>query len=121
MTIETLTDHIRDIEKHHKIYGFFISYKETERIITNKRGPQSEWKNVIKDVQNSKVYIQGVLPIIKIIFYSEWDMFCWVKNPFWSPLDEELIDDDSHVMVSVPYLDQNFQFMKFNDINNERD
>lgn len=112
MTKEELEDYIEKIDHHYDILNFFVCFRESEITTRNIHGKMKDWKNALKEICKSPKYIDEALPIEKVIFYTQSDAYCLIRNPFWVYEVEFLLGMDSHVSVIIPFLDSNANFFE---------
>ena len=113
MNRNDLNRHIKDIkDAGNELYGFYVTYKETDNITSQEWGRYVNFERVLGRVEASKNCVQGDLPIERLILYakSEYYQQCFVfsKNPLWNCVDDD--SWDSHVVTTVPYIAQDGTF-----------
>lgn len=115
MKREHLLERIRDYESYgNKVYGFYVTYKYTGNITTQKWGKIYEFNETLDEIEKSPTCIQGELPIERLIIFSgeryRWQCLVFAKNPLWDWVNDE--SEDSHVEVVVPYVSEDGWFGK---------
>lgn len=108
----------RQIEQYksagNKIYGFYVTYKAAENIISQEWGTIDKFEKILSNIESSTICIQGELPIERLIIYSgdkfNWQSLVFVKNPLWDCVNDD--SENSHVTVVVPYISIDGEFGK---------
>ena len=89
-----------------RIESFYISYKETENITTNKWGKFVNFDSVITELEKcaTKYEIPDVTlyNIERVIFYSNGNANAYIKNPFWRISEDDW--EDEYVHLNIPYV-----------------
>lgn len=97
-----------------KIYGFYVTYKTTENIISQEWGTIDKFEKTLSNIESSPVCIQGELPIERLYIYSReqyrWQCLVFVKNPLWDCVNDD--SENSHITVVVPYIAVDGKFGK---------
>lgn len=97
-----------------KVYGYYVAYKATENITTQKWGKIHELDKTLEEIESAPACIGGELPIERLIIYSgkeyRWQCLVYVKNPMWDCVNDESVD--SHIEVVVPYISEDGWFGK---------
>lgn len=115
MKREQLLERIRDYEGYgNKVYGFYVTYKHTDNITSQKWGKIHEFEKTLDEIENAPACVQGELPIERLIIFSgeqyRWQCLVYAKNPLWDCVNDE--SEHSHVEVVVPYISEDGWFGK---------
>lgn len=115
MKIEWLKDTIGEYESAgNKIYGFYVTYRETKNITSQRWGKICEFADVLSKIESSDECVQGELPVDRLVIHSgekyRWQCLVFAKNPLWNPADGD--SQDSHTMVVAPYIAEDGWFGK---------
>ena len=115
MKHEHIKNEIKDYEDAgNKIYGFYVTYKTTDNITSQKWGKSVELDKTLEEIGNTPACIQGELPIKRLIVYSgekyRWQCLVFSENPLWDCVNGE--SEDSHVTTVVPYIAEDGWFGK---------
>lgn len=111
MTRKELQDTFFDFERAgNRPYAFYVTYKETDNITSQKWGKIMDFSSVLDDIEKCPNCIEGQLPIERLLVYSKKNNQClaFVKNPYWNCANYPSVD--SHVVVTVPYIAENDRF-----------
>lgn len=94
-------------EETGRIESFYITYKETENITTNKWGKFANFDSVITELEKcaTKYEIPDVTlyNIERVIFYSNSNANAYIKNPSWCMTYDEW--EDEYIHLNIPYVD----------------
>lgn len=89
-----------------RIESFYITYKETENITTNKWGKFVNFDAIITELEKCAIKYEipeaTVYNIERIIFYSNSNANAYVKNPWWDMMYDDW--DDEYVHLNIPYV-----------------
>ena len=115
MKREHLLEKIKEYEGcGNNVYGYYVTYKTTENITSQKWGKINELSDTLDDIERGQACIGGELPIERLIIYSgeknRGQCLVYVKNPMWDCVDDE--SEDSHIEVVVPYVSKDGWFGK---------
>jgi hypothetical protein len=115
MKSEHIKKSIKEYESYgNKVYGFYVTYKETENITCQRWGKMEEFDKILSEIESSQMCIQGELPVEKFIIYSgeqyRWQCLVFIKNPLWDCVNMD--SEDSHTNVVVPYIAEDGWFGK---------
>jgi len=98
------------VDANNRPYAFYVTYKETENITTQKWGLIMDFAHVLNTIEKCPNCIDGQLPIERLFFYSNINTNClgFVKNPYWDCVNDP--SEDSHIVVTIPYIAENGGF-----------
>ena len=111
MKTEWLKNTIDEYESAgNKIYGFYVTYKETENTTIQKWGHIYEFGEILSEMEKNGMCARGELPIERLIVYADEQCLVFVENPLWdcANMDSEY----SHATVAVPYIAEDGWFGK---------
>ena len=109
------------VEARNRVNAYYITYKETENATSQKWGKlktADELNAVIDDVEKSSLCIQGELPIVRLMIYSDDQCMAIIENPLWDCVNDE--SEDSHVVMTVPFISRDGWFGTVKDWVNNR-
>jgi hypothetical protein len=84
------------------IYAYYVTYKDTDNITSQKWGKINELEGVLSEIETVPACIVGELPIERLIVYADEQCLAFTMNPKWDCVNEE--SEDSHFTVIVPYI-----------------
>ncbi len=91
-----------------EVYSFYVTYKETDNIKSQKWGKIYELDKVLEEIEKSTVCIQGELPIERLIIFAKSQCMVFCKNEFWDCVNDD--SEQSHFIVCVPYIAEDGMF-----------
>jgi len=104
--IENLIEEFKN--SRNEVYSFYVTYKETENIVSQKWGKIYELDKSFEDMSKSSLCIQGELPIERLIIFAKSQCMVFCKNDFWDCVNDD--SEDSHFVVCVPYIAEDGMF-----------
>lgn len=94
------------VDSFNDIYGFYVSYKGTKNVTSNKWGSMEKLSDVLDKIGESEECVQGELPIEKLIVYSgdvyRAQCLVFAKNELYDPL--RMDSNQSHTVLTVPFI-----------------
>ena len=91
-----------------RVNAYYVTYRETDNItsqIWGRMGGVEELASVLDRIGKSHVCIQGELPFVRMMFYSDDSCLAIFENPLWDCVNDE--SGDSHVVMTVPFIARN--------------
>ena len=111
MKAEYILQQIDDFKSAgNNVYGFYVTYRHTDNINSQKWGKIQNFKSVLDEIQKAPACIQEELPITRLIIYAYDQCMVFTENPMWNCVEDD--SEDSHVEVIVPYIAEDGWFGK---------
>ena len=109
MKIEYIKTEIEDFKNAgNEVTAFYVTYKETENVKSQKWGKIYELDTVLDEIEKCETCIQNELPIERLIIFAKGQAMVFCQNKYWNCVKDE--SEDSHFIVCVPYIAEDGMF-----------